>query len=433
MCVAIDNGSAVTWHVLRSELNRPLGNCRHTEAIKHINFPVRILCWATNFLKYPVLRCAHSGRDGELSRAPVDTLTGNTSGSSHRKRRSSQNDDIDNKRSRKHQVSSKYTASSNTNGRMLACPFHKKDPRQHWRCAGFTFRKISYVKQHIYRNHQQPPFCTICGNAFEDGQSRDRHITSGCRPQPFSEPDGITLQHRNALSQRSGSHLTIEAQWYAVFDIVCPGHPRPMSPYHDFEVSCSALTDLREFVTGDTGTETVYTSLRRRSDWRPEDEAAWREPLSSGLGDLVDRWATFRATAMVPSAQEGHLNDMLAVSGSAPPFALPSIESDQPSEPDSSQVTASSAAPPFSWPNSVGERTSFALMTRQTPTAMQPSGEVDVPPQLRSTDSSHANNSVSHSESELETENLDFSMLPINNGSWPDLIANLGLDRPQYQ
>lgn len=97
----------------------------------------------------------------------------------------------------------------------LACPFFKKNPRRHWDCVNFKTKdaKISHIKQHIYRKHTRPHICPFCGQEFKDPHLRDKHLRVGCpQPRPFLEPDGITMDQRNALNKRPASKLNVESQ-----------------------------------------------------------------------------------------------------------------------------------------------------------------------------------------------------------------------------
>jgi hypothetical protein len=37
--------------------------------------------------------------------------------------------------------------------RLFSCPFAKVDPDKHGNCLDGTYRKVSYLKQHVYRSH----------------------------------------------------------------------------------------------------------------------------------------------------------------------------------------------------------------------------------------------------------------------------------------
>lgn len=59
----------------------------------------------------------------------------------------------------------------------LACPFYKRDPKQHQVCGKYKLRRIKDVKQHIYRLHYNPElYCPRCRLKFECFSKRDHHI-----------------------------------------------------------------------------------------------------------------------------------------------------------------------------------------------------------------------------------------------------------------
>lgn len=151
--------------------------------------------------------------------------------------------------------------------------------------------------EHIYQCHIQPEYCTHCGATFKDRQSRDNHIAvthPGQRSdRPHDEPDGLdAARERKLRRKRLSSGLSVAEKWFAIFKIVCPGHPRPPSPYHEPEVclGCAKISDLRGFATGNSATETFSKSLRQSSDWRPESEALLREGLNHWLGNPSDQF-----------------------------------------------------------------------------------------------------------------------------------------------
>lgn len=191
--------------------------------------------------------------------------------------------------------SSKVPTSSGVNAQRLpvACVYFKNDPKRYQRCGRHAFPKISCMKQHIRRRHLGPEYhCSHCGAAFEDLQRRQNHITTGqCPGRPQTELDEMRMK----LSKHSKPRLPFAEQWLAIFDIVCPGHPHPLSPFHDSEVSDVASSGFLEFLTGHTGIELVLESARQRSDWRPENEAPLREALSHGLPAAFDKWSTLKS------------------------------------------------------------------------------------------------------------------------------------------
>lgn len=115
--------------------------------------------------------------------------------------------------------------------------------------------------------------------------------------------------------------MTIAEQWFVVFDIVCPGQAHPLSPYHDSEVSEVVFTDLREFVTGTSGVNIVFSELHQSVALGPQIETSLREALSRGLGNLIDGWIMRRRALPEPFI----IDELPDASSSlfASPFASP--------------------------------------------------------------------------------------------------------------
>lgn len=145
---------------------------------------------------------------------------------------------------------------------LLACTHSKKDPNSYRKCAGRAFSKISYMKMHLYRCHvRREHSCSRCGTLFEDQQRRDDHMAANqCPGQPEAASNGTYDEIREKLHKPSNSLLTIAEQWFVVFDIVFPGHPHPLSPFHDSEVSDVASSGFLEFSTRDAGIDIVLES-----------------------------------------------------------------------------------------------------------------------------------------------------------------------------
>lgn len=113
----------------------------------------------------------------------------------------------------------------------FACPYYKHDPIAHRFCLlRQTLTATNYVKQHLDRYHLPPIHCPTCGEVFKKRSERDEHIRDlGCERRDFSHP-GMTLQQQEAL-KRTARNVTQEQRWYAIWDILFPGEPRPASPY----------------------------------------------------------------------------------------------------------------------------------------------------------------------------------------------------------
>lgn len=129
-------------------------------------------------------------------------------------------------------------------GRLLACPYNKIDPSRYSEvnteeknyrgCSSCYLTTISRLKQHLYRVHKRPDhYCACCFKIFESKESLDTHARSrSCEVQDpqFSEKmnfDQVTLIRRRAVGQDQSE------TWFAIFEILFPGTPRPQSAYAD--------------------------------------------------------------------------------------------------------------------------------------------------------------------------------------------------------
>ncbi|XXG98600.1 hypothetical protein Hte_004925 [Hypoxylon texense] len=132
----------------------------------------------------------------------------------------------------------------------LACPYYKHDRFRYRKCLVLDLKKISYVKQHLRRQHIQPHYCPVCGQIFNSHADQEVHIRSRqCTQQDFEAPQGITQDQDRILSSRVDKRLSLEQQWFSVWDIIFPGVERPESPYIQgpiHEVLSSSRQFLRE-------------------------------------------------------------------------------------------------------------------------------------------------------------------------------------------
>ncbi|KAH8892971.1 hypothetical protein GQ53DRAFT_626216, partial [Thozetella sp. PMI_491] len=114
----------------------------------------------------------------------------------------------------------------------LGCPYYKKDALKHRHCLHYELKRIKDVKQHLCRRHMQPHFCPLCGSEFSTQSEEKDHIRNqSCSIRDFTEPEGITEDQKAMFSTRVGRTMTLEQQWYAVWDIVFPGAEHPPSVY----------------------------------------------------------------------------------------------------------------------------------------------------------------------------------------------------------
>lgn len=198
----------------------------------------------------------------------------------------------------------------------FACPFAKRDPVRWRTCYRHELSKISYVKQHLYRVHLQPLYCSRCGTTWYDipgaaaaaADALAAHMRSPtpCQVRTFPTPEGLTAAQRARLGVRLSSKLSDEERWYAVFDIVFPGQPRPATPYVDPDMS-EDLASFREHLTRQGPAILVgeYRRRRRRmgggsgsgSGSTTPPPAALEGAMRRGLELISQSWLSLRAGA----------------------------------------------------------------------------------------------------------------------------------------
>ncbi|KAH6976454.1 hypothetical protein BKA56DRAFT_618366 [Ilyonectria sp. MPI-CAGE-AT-0026] len=118
--------------------------------------------------------------------------------------------------------------------RFWACLYYASDPHNHFRCLGkYKLRRFADIMQHLERCHRLPPFyCPKCWHKQTNKAARDSHIrncSSPNLPQPERLYDDKLDQLKDMLKGPRGR--TDEEKWFAMWDVIFPGRPRPRSPY----------------------------------------------------------------------------------------------------------------------------------------------------------------------------------------------------------
>lgn len=151
------------------------------------------------------------------------------------------NDHNNNKPPSKRPKRSNLTLPPNT--KVLACPFWKADSHRHGACFPKILSRIRDVKYHLRRNHYAPFSCTRCAGPFPSAAALHQHVSHPtglfCTPAsayPFL-PDRISPDQNLQIGRRSDAKLSEDGQWFAIWDIVFPGRPRPRSAYRDVGIS----------------------------------------------------------------------------------------------------------------------------------------------------------------------------------------------------
>ncbi|KAK1690966.1 hypothetical protein BDP55DRAFT_724541 [Colletotrichum godetiae] len=226
-------------------------------------------------------------------------------------------------------------ADKNDNDLSLACRFYKADKRTHNRCFLLQLNKIRDVKQHLYRKHIQPHYCSRCGREF-DTQVEERCHTrqQDCSKRANQPPDGITHDQQKELKERVDRKLAVDQHWFAVWDIVFPGKRRPYPPFV-YSPTRDVPTTMRSYWQ-----ETTEETLADRFSRVPGVDS---ERIIGGLNTLMDNFFNRFIEEHTPVAEGEQALDSSSddspetVSSSTRTPAVPSTNRDQRTLPESVQ------------------------------------------------------------------------------------------------
>lgn len=178
----------------------------------------------------------------------------------------------------------------------LTYPFAKKDPIKYRHCYSKLITKIQYVKQHLYRHHQIPIFCPRCKGEFSTDNFLREHAESDivCTPNFADIPEGVSKEQSERLARRVSPKMTLEAQWYSIFEILFPGCQLPASPYvnKDHTVELRGFTDMMRT----TGRQLIVRRLEElglqdaSSNEERDLSTLYSEIISTALEEISQRW-----------------------------------------------------------------------------------------------------------------------------------------------
>jgi len=182
--------------------------------------------------------------------------------------------------------------------RLLACPFWKHDFAKHGSCSRNKMDKISRIKQHITRKHTPSFYCECCLVVFQDAASHTRHVRhESCTWDPSIKLDGISHQQQRELTRKSKHTISESEQWFAIWDILFPGQPRPASAYMDPDLS-EDLCRFREFAQNH-GSQVLLDVLQASGIPVLSEEAIGsdlQKLLNLGLDRLHEEWLLTHAS-----------------------------------------------------------------------------------------------------------------------------------------
>ncbi|KAK4198043.1 hypothetical protein QBC40DRAFT_332113 [Triangularia verruculosa] len=187
--------------------------------------------------------------------------------------------------------------------KLLACPFWKLEPEKHRKCFKMELKNTSRVKQHLERKHHPDYYCERCKVVFLEQDDHHQHLTQVCTLVENATLNGITHQQHRQLSRRSDSDLSEEDKWFAMWDIVFPGKPRPSSAYVD-RVLSEDICQFLEFQQRH-GHLIAAEELRRSGilrNFSASDSDQGSEDSESGVTELVFQEAIERVFSLIHDA-----------------------------------------------------------------------------------------------------------------------------------
>ncbi|VUC26659.1 unnamed protein product [Clonostachys rosea] len=197
---------------------------------------------------------------------------------------------------RKRVRASKQSASRQAS---LACPYAKKDPIKYRSCYSYNLKRTQDVKQHLSRCHQLPIYCSRCKRIFQSEDERNGHIEvdiSAMCPVRNIAYDGITREQKELLTRRVSHGMTLEDQWFSIFDILFPNHhPRPRSAYvnMDLTIDLEVFQDMMiaegpKIITSTLASHNV--ALASISNPEHDLSSFYEILLAEGLQEIAHRW-----------------------------------------------------------------------------------------------------------------------------------------------
>lgn len=176
-----------------------------------------------------------ASRDGSMphSRASDTGLSHNGSSQGDKgKRKTYDNGDS------KEESSPKRRLNSN-GGKLMICPYYRRNPTKHAQCWKYELAGYNAVKQHVLRKHAMPEYyCSICWCPFKTDTEWRAHTTpADCQEAPrpdYYEPDLIDRDGRDYLKTKLPSTCNDdEKKWRWLFRFIFKEYHEPKSIWRE--------------------------------------------------------------------------------------------------------------------------------------------------------------------------------------------------------
>jgi hypothetical protein len=231
----------------------------------------------------------------QVTSIPVSSYTGNDLSTSS-KRRYVQDEEDSTAEDGSHPLRPKRrkAVQSEKPQKSLACPYWKKDMFEHSTCCRFQLSRVRDVKFHLQRKHTPKDYCQRCQKTFADDHSLQAHITLGkCSRRDPTELNGISHRQSDELRKKSQKNASVEEQWFAIWDILFPGHQKPSTVYVDTDLA-QIMRQFREHCESQGPTmiaELVESDPAWLSfDTIEEQRRILRSSIAQGIANLFDDW-----------------------------------------------------------------------------------------------------------------------------------------------
>lgn len=188
------------------------------------------------------------------------------------------------------------TASTRPNLGQFLCPFFFHG-RLGVNCD-CKFNRIGDVRQHIWRRHRQPMHCPVCGETFVAERDATAHINQQSCTEVAFDLAGVTRDQWGDICERAqAAPHTVNGgdveRWFAIWDILFPGEPRPPSPYVDISIFLMRFRDeLQRFFDERRGWDVIFEEIPAGT---PYVLPGYRQGLHNVLGRLAGRLIVFVA------------------------------------------------------------------------------------------------------------------------------------------
>ena len=159
-----------------------------------------------------------------------------------------------------------------------------------------------------------PIYCCICMCTFDSEEDRDIHTREqSCEQRPVIYWDCVSEAQKKQLQKYSPRSISEEEQWYKIFEILFPDHPRPCSPYLDSELS-DEINAFKDFASNEARSvlrERMALEGLSSEMFQASELTAFLETVIADVFEtLSERWMALTQRQAPRTAGEGWLEHL---------------------------------------------------------------------------------------------------------------------------